>query len=130
MRKRSNGLMSERGLKKKKRSFNSSDDDEARSYIPQITEERYRAMLGEHIQKYKRRLNNSSQSPASIRTGTAVTKSSIGTKDQKLANDHRSTSDFLNTTNSQKLGNYHEAEFGLQYGAIRCSPFFCSLIYT
>ncbi|XP_022856901.1 DNA helicase INO80 isoform X2 [Olea europaea var. sylvestris] len=119
VRKRSNGLMSERGLKKKKRSFNSSDDDEARSYSPQITEERYRAMLGEHIQKYKRRLNNSSQSPASIRTGTAVTKSSIGTKDQKLANDHRSTSDFLNTTNSQKLGNYHEAEFGLQYGAIR-----------
>ncbi|KAL2483050.1 DNA helicase INO80 [Forsythia ovata] len=121
----SNGIMSERGLKKKRRSFNSSDEDEARSYSTHITEERYRAMLGEHIQKYKRRLNNSSQSPASTRTGTPVTKSSLGSKDQKLANDHRglhkleSTPDFLNNANSQKLGNYHESEFGLQYGAVR-----------
>ncbi|KAL2465986.1 DNA helicase INO80 [Abeliophyllum distichum] len=120
-----NGIMSERGLKKKRRSFNSSDEDEARSYSPHITEERYRAMLGEHIQKYKRRLNNSSQSPASARTGTPATKSSLGSKDQKLANDHRglhkleSTPDFLNNANSQKLGNYHESEFGLQYGAVR-----------
>lgn len=117
--KHSNGIMSETELKKKKRILNSSDDDEARSYSPHITEQRYRAMLGEHIQKYKRRLNNSSQSPASIRTGTSVTKNSLGSKDQKLANDHRSTSDFLNNANPQKLGNYHESEFGLQYGSIR-----------
>lgn len=117
--KHSNGIMSETELKKKKRILNSSDDDEARSYSPHITEQRYRAMLGEHIQKYKRRLNNSSQSPASIRTGTSVIKNSLGSKDQKLANDHRSTSDFLNNANPQKLGNYHESEFGLQYGSIR-----------
>ncbi|KAK6127289.1 hypothetical protein DH2020_038952 [Rehmannia glutinosa] len=122
-----NGIMSERALKKKKRrSGGSSDEEETGSYSPYISEERYRAMLGDHIQKYKRRLNYSSQSPASARAGTMVMKNNVGLKDHKLTNDSRgglhkleSTSDFLNGSNSQKLGNYPEADFGLQYGAAR-----------
>ncbi|KAK6127392.1 hypothetical protein DH2020_038874 [Rehmannia glutinosa] len=122
-----NGIMSERALKKKKRrSGGSSDEEETGSYSPYISEDRYRAMLGDHIQKYKRRLNYSSQSPASARAGTTVMKNNVGLKDQKITNDSRgglhkleSTSDFLNGSNSQKLGNYPEADFGLQYGAAR-----------
>lgn len=121
-----NGIMSERGSKKKRRSAYSSDEEETGSYNSYISEERYRAMLGDHIQKYKRRLNYASQSPAPTRTGTMTMKSNVGLKDHKLMNDNRggfhkfeSTSDFLNSSSSQKLGNYPESDFGLQYGASR-----------
>ncbi|KAK4432107.1 Chromatin-remodeling ATPase INO80 [Sesamum alatum] len=119
-----NGIMSERGLKKKRRSAYSSDEEETGSYSPYISEERYRAMLGDHIQKYKRRINYSSQSPASARTGTTAMKNSAGLKEQKATGDRgfhkfESTSDFLNGSNSQKLGSYPESDFGLQYAAAR-----------
>lgn len=127
-----NGIMTERGSKKKRRSAYSSDEEETGSYSPYISEERYRAMLGDHIQKYKRRLNYASQSPSSTRTGTMATKNSVGLKDQKLMNDSRgglpkfeSTSDFLNSNNSQRFGTYPESDFGLQYGAARCAPIPC-----
>ncbi|PIN02504.1 SNF2 family DNA-dependent ATPase [Handroanthus impetiginosus] len=121
-----NGIMSGRGLKKKRRGAYSSEEEETGSYSPYISEERYRAMLGDHIQKYKRRVNYSSQSPASTRTGAPAMRSSVILKDQKQTNDNRgglhkfeSTSDFLNGSNSQKVGNYQESDFGLQYGAAR-----------
>ncbi|KAL0316801.1 UNVERIFIED_CONTAM: Chromatin-remodeling ATPase INO80 [Sesamum radiatum] len=121
-----NGKMSERGLKKKRRSAYSSDEEETGSYSPYISEERYRAMLGDHIQKYKRRVNYSSQSPASARTGSVTMKNSAGLKEQKATADNRggfhkfeSTSDFLNGSNSQKLGSYPESDFGLQYATAR-----------
>ncbi|KAK9289646.1 hypothetical protein L1049_007804 [Liquidambar formosana] len=57
-----NGIMSERELillKKKRRSHfestNSEDEDEGGNYGAHISEEWYRSMLGEHVQKYKRR---------------------------------------------------------------------------
>lgn len=122
-----NGIMSERGSKKKRRSAYSSDEEETGSYSSYISEERYRAMLGDHIQKYKRRLNYAPQNPALTRTGTMPTKSNVALKDQKPMNDNRgggfpkfeSTSDFLNGSSSQKLGNYPESDLGLQYGASR-----------
>ncbi|KAL6534641.1 putative DNA helicase ino80 [Orobanche gracilis] len=125
-----NGIMSERSSKKKRRGAHSSDEEETGSYNPFISEERYRAMLGDHIQKYKRRKNYSSQSPASTRTGSTGMKNSMGPKDQKLTSDTRgglhkldSTLDFINSSNSsQKLGNYPEAGFGLQYAAARPNP--------
>ncbi|XP_057770371.1 LOW QUALITY PROTEIN: chromatin-remodeling ATPase INO80 [Salvia miltiorrhiza] len=120
-----NGIMSERGSKKKRRSAYSSDEEETGSYSSYISEERYRAMLGDHIQKYKRRLNHAPQNPAA-RTGTMAIKTNVALKDQKAMNDNRggfpkfeSTSDFLNSSSSQKLGNYPESDFGLQYGASR-----------
>lgn len=119
-----NGMMS--GLKKKRRSAYSSEEEETGSYNSYISEERYRAMLGDHIQKYKRRLNYGSPNTAPTRTGTMAIKSNTGLRDQKLMNDNKggfhkfeSTSDFLNSSSSQKLGNYPETDFGLQYGASR-----------
>ncbi|CAL5356520.1 unnamed protein product [Camellia sinensis] len=124
---RSNGTMSERDLslaKKKRRNTYSSDEEEDGSHGVHITEERYRAMLGEHIQKYKRRPNNSSASPASTRIGIPAVKSS--SKGRKLRTDHRgglheieTTSDFLNDVSPQKLGNYHEVDFAPEYGIDR-----------
>ncbi|KAL6987198.1 DNA helicase [Sarracenia purpurea var. burkii] len=124
---RSNGIMSERDLslaKKKRRNTYSSEEDEDSSHGVHITEERYRAMLGEHIQKYKRRVNNSSASPASTRIGVQVMQSS--SKGRKLGTEHRgglheteTTSDFLNNSSSQNLGNYHEVGFAQEYGIDR-----------
>ncbi|EYU20766.1 hypothetical protein ABFS82_11G010600 [Erythranthe guttata] len=121
-----NGIMAERGFKKKRRGAYSSEEEETGSYSPYISEERYRAMLGDHIQKYKRRQNYTSQSPAPTRTGTTTMKNSVVLKDHKLTNDNRgllhkfeSTSDYPNNSNSQKFGGYPEPDLGLQYGASR-----------
>ena len=52
--KHGNGVMRERelGLLKKRRQGENSEDEEDSYYGTRITEERYRSMLGEHIQKY------------------------------------------------------------------------------
>ncbi|XP_058204448.1 chromatin-remodeling ATPase INO80 isoform X1 [Rhododendron vialii] len=113
---RSNGIMSKRDLssaKKKKQTTYGSEDEEDSSYGVRITEERYRAMLGEHIQKYKRRPNNSSTTPSSTRIGIPVLKSSSKVRKSEI------TSDFLNNGGSQKLGNHHEADFAPEYGIDR-----------
>ncbi|CAL5420787.1 unnamed protein product [Camellia sinensis] len=123
----SNGIMSGRDLsltKKKRRYTDSSEEDEDSSYGVHIAEERYRAMLEKHIQKYKRRLNNSSSSPASTQNGTPILKSS--SKGRKLADEHQSglseiqsTSAFLNDVSPQKLGKYHEVDVAPEYGIDR-----------
>ena len=53
--KHGNGAMRERelsSLKKRRQSENSEDEEEDSYYGTRITEERYRSMLGEHVQKY------------------------------------------------------------------------------
>ncbi|XP_030926528.1 chromatin-remodeling ATPase INO80 isoform X1 [Quercus lobata] len=126
--KHGNGVMRERelGLLKKRRQGENSEDEEDSYYGTRITEERYRSMLGEHIQKYKRRFKDSSASPASTRMGISVPRSNMGLKARKLGNEHRgalheveSTSDWLNDINPQKQGNYHEADFSPLNGTER-----------
>ncbi|KAL3531702.1 hypothetical protein ACH5RR_005223 [Cinchona calisaya] len=120
----SNGIMSGRKLKKKRRS-GYSGDAQGGSYSNHISEEHYRAMLGEHIQKYKRRVKNSSPSPASMQTGVPVVKNSLGFKDQKMPNYQlggsqrfKLTSDSLNVNHSQKL-NFHGSDFTPKYATDR-----------
>ncbi|GFY96189.1 DNA helicase INO80-like protein [Actinidia rufa] len=116
---RSNGVMSKKELslaKKKRRNVYSSEDEEESSFGAHITEERYRAMLGEHIQKYKRRLNNSSASPASTRIGMPTVKSSSkGRRSYEI----ETASDFPNNVGPQKLGNFPEADFAPEHGIAR-----------
>ncbi|PSS15691.1 DNA helicase [Actinidia chinensis var. chinensis] len=123
---RSNGVMSKYELslaKKKRRNVYSSEDEEESSFGAHITEERYRAMLGEHIQKYKRRINNSSASPASTRIGMPTVKSSSkGRRSYEI----ETTSDFPNNVGPQKLGNFPEADFAPEHGIAR-TP--CRTIY-
>ncbi|PQQ07978.1 DNA helicase INO80 isoform X1 [Prunus yedoensis var. nudiflora] len=119
-----NGLMPDRELnsvKKRRRSQNSDYEDEDSYYRTHITEERYRSMLGEHIQKYKRRFKDSSSSPAPTQMGIPVPKGNKGLKSRKLANEQRggfydmeTTSEWLNDSNTQKPGNHHDADFAPQ----------------
>ncbi|CAI9099819.1 OLC1v1036698C1 [Oldenlandia corymbosa var. corymbosa] len=121
-----NGVMLQREAKRKRQIGYSSDEEEYGDYSSRISEEQYRAMLGEHIQKYKRRHKNASPSPAPMRAVMPVPKSSLGFKDQKLVSDHRgrfhdldSSSDFANANHSSKSGNYDRSDFTPKYGADR-----------
>lgn len=123
----SNGIMSGRELKKKRRTSYSSDEDgdRDRTNNTYISEEKYRTMLGEHIQKYKRRLGNSSASPAATRNGVPVMRSGGGSRDLKSTNDHRggalrpgSASEFFNSS-TQSLANHFQSDFPGPYGGDR-----------
>lgn len=126
----SHGVMSGRELKKRKQSTHISDEEDG-SYSAYISEEQYRAMLGDHIQKYKRRVKNSSPGHASNRTGTAVSKSSLGIKDQKLSNDQRGKphrldrpADFFSDNHTSKVGNFHGSDLLPRYATDRLAFFF------
>ncbi|KAI9122075.1 hypothetical protein K1719_006764 [Acacia pycnantha] len=70
-------------LKKRKWYQNSDDKDKGNFSGTHMTEERYRSMLGEHIQKYKRRYKDTSSSPAQNRVSAQLLKSNIGSKASK-----------------------------------------------
>ncbi|XP_060183897.1 chromatin-remodeling ATPase INO80 isoform X1 [Lycium barbarum] len=124
---RSNGIMSGRELKKKRRTSYSSDEDgdRIRADSTRISEEKYRTMLGEHVQRYKRRLGNSLASPAATRNGVPMMRSGGGSRDQKSTNDRRggaprlgSASEFFNNS-TQSLGNHIQSDFPGPYGGDR-----------
>ncbi|KAI4300819.1 hypothetical protein L6164_034153 [Bauhinia variegata] len=125
----SNGNMRGRELnmlKKRRRSLNSDDEDKGILYGTHMTEERYRSMLGEHIQKYKRRFKDTSSSPVPNRAGIPLLKSNAVSKARKSGNEHRggshvleTTTEWLNDSNPLKPGNYRDADFTLQYGTDR-----------
>jgi DNA helicase INO80 len=121
--KRSNGSMSHKelnlGKKKKRRTAYSSEEEEKPegSNGRYISEERYRTMLGDHIQKYKRRFNNSSPVPSSVQNSVPVGKGGSGSKDhRKQRNEHRGglqkngAPDFLADVIVSKRGNYNGAD--------------------
>ncbi|XP_061339014.1 chromatin-remodeling ATPase INO80-like [Gastrolobium bilobum] len=125
----SNGNMRGRevNLLKKRRGSQDSDNEEKSSFNgTHMTEERYRSMLGEHIKKYKRRLKDTSTSPAQNQVAVPLVKSNSGLKARKSGNERRvglraaeTTSEWMNDSNSQKPGNYRDADFTQQYGADR-----------
>ncbi|XWS66310.1 hypothetical protein CRYUN_Cryun05aG0188700 [Craigia yunnanensis] len=116
-----NGTMSERELslakRKRRGAFNSDEEDEDYQGT-RITEGRYRSMLGEHIQKYKRRFKDTSVSPAPPRMGIPTPKSNLGSsKIRKWGNEQRAgfydmdtTSEWMNDVSPQRLADYHEAD--------------------
>ncbi|KAF7819056.1 chromatin-remodeling ATPase INO80-like isoform X1 [Senna tora] len=113
-------------LKKRKWSQNSDDEDKGIFFGTHMTEERYRSMLGEHIQKYKRRYKDTSSSPAQNRVGAPLLKSNIGLKARKAGNGNRgglhaveTTSEWPNDSTIQKPVNHRDADFPQQYGSER-----------
>ena len=115
---------------RRKRPQNSDDEDRGFSYGTHMTEERYRSMLGEHIQKYRRRSKDTSSSPAQNRVGVPLVKSNAGLKARKSGNEHRgglhaaeTASEWLNDSNPQKPGNHRELDFMPQYGTDRFALF-------
>lgn len=124
MGKQSNGMMSQR--EKKRRTAYSSDEEDNGSHSNYISEEQYRAMLGEHIQKYKRRLKNPATSSALHQAGMPNNKGALGSKDQKSANEqyrkmHRieSTSDFLMDNQYRNVDSSKGLDFARKYSSDR-----------
>ena len=131
----SNGIMSEREGKKRKRIRSSDDELENGYYKTPFTEERYRSMLGEHLQKFKRRIKDSSLSPAPTRIPTPIPKSSatghVALKSRKFVNEHRGglrevekAPDYLTRFVPQNLGNHYDAGYALKYANDRYFSFF------
>lgn len=121
MTERTNGKAS---ANKKRRSAYSSDEDG--SYNTYISEEQYRTMLGEHVQRCKRRKNNSSPNPGPTRTVMPVLKGSLGPKERKSGSDSRvgsrkmeSNSEYLTDMIHQKPGKYNGREFESEYKSNR-----------
>ncbi|KAF8396193.1 hypothetical protein HHK36_017806 [Tetracentron sinense] len=109
------------------RDANSSDSD-SDDYGTHISEEQYRSMLGEHIQKYRRvRFKKSPSSPASNRMGMSVPKRNMGSKSRKLGTEDRvlhvreSPPEYLTDISPHKHADYYEADFMPGYGTNRVS---------
>ncbi|KAL2659652.1 hypothetical protein AAZV13_03G100000 [Glycine max] len=126
----SNGNVHEKEVnlfKKRRWSLNSDNEEKSSFYGTHMTEERYRSMLGEHIQKYKRRFKGTLNSPAQNQAAVPLVKSNTGLKAHKSGNERRggglhvaeSTSEWMNDSGSQKPGNYRNADFSPQYGTDR-----------
>ncbi|EPS73622.1 hypothetical protein M569_01128, partial [Genlisea aurea] len=117
------GIIAERGKKKKRHISHSSEEEETGNHSPYISEEQYRAMLGDHIQKYKRRVNYSAQSPSVMKNGPATMRNGVASKNQKLANDwhykFESTEDFLSSNSSLRFEKFHESDMLPLYGSVR-----------
>ncbi|XP_020226149.1 chromatin-remodeling ATPase INO80 [Cajanus cajan] len=102
------------------------DEDKGRYYGTYMTEERYRSMLGDHVQKYKRRRKEALSNPAHNRIAVPLVKSNNGLKVRKPVNDYKGTShaaesasEWLHDSNNQKQGNQSHADFKQQYGTDR-----------
>lgn len=113
-------------LKKRRRSQDSDNEEKSSFYGTQMNEERYRSMLGEHIKKYKRRFKDTSSSPAQNQVAVPLLKSNTGSKARKSGSERRgglhaaeTTSEWMNDSNSQKVGNYRDADFMQQYASDR-----------
>lgn len=93
-----------------------SDEDPDGGYSKYVSEERYRAMLGEHAHKYKKRNNNINNtnnnnnhnnfsSPVLAYNGMPEMRSNFRPKDRKEARKLETASNFLPDM-TPKLGNY------------------------
>lgn len=103
---RNNGIMS--GNKKRPSVYSSDDDQDGGGYSTYIAEERYRAMLGKHVNKYKKKHNNSNFiSPVSAYNGMSERKSSLGLKGRNKGTYKTETaSNFVPDSTIRKPSNY------------------------
>ncbi|KAJ0978921.1 hypothetical protein J5N97_014395 [Dioscorea zingiberensis] len=80
---------SEAGLNSSMRKDTDSDDEDEENYDAQITEEQYRSMLGEHVQKYRRvRFRDSSSGSLSARMAKPHLEHGHVTKMGRFGNDY------------------------------------------
>ncbi|KHN45534.1 DNA helicase INO80 [Glycine soja] len=106
-------------------SENSDTDDEnkGRYYGTHMTQERYQSMLGDHVQKYKRRRKDAMSNTDQNQVVVPLVKSNNGLKIQKSGNDCRGASHAEERASEwlqdQKQGNFSRADFKQQYGTDR-----------
>lgn len=110
-----------------RRDMDSEDDEDGsnRDYGAHISEERYRSMLGEHVQKYRRVAfkDSSVLTPAPTRKAISATKrshgSSKGRKEERALRGVDTTPEFLRDISPLKHGSYIDTEFGSEYASDR-----------
>lgn len=101
-----------------RRDADSNDGYDEEDYGTHISEERYRSMLGEHIQKYRRvRFKETLSRGAPSPVGVSGPKRSVGSKGRKLGNEERAlqavdvSPGYVNDS-----ANYYEGDHGQEYG--------------
>ncbi|XP_042514394.1 chromatin-remodeling ATPase INO80-like isoform X2 [Macadamia integrifolia] len=112
-----------------RRDAESNDEDEDSGYRNHITEEHYRSMLGEHIQKYRRvRFKETSSNLASARIKMPLPKRNLISKGRKSGNEDRvlhgmeTPSAYLREISPLKHGSYYDGDFAAEYGNDRITP--------
>ncbi|CAA6662147.1 unnamed protein product [Spirodela intermedia] len=117
-RRRRHNVELESGLSPSIRTDVDSNEEEEDGYETRISEEQYRSMLGEHVQKYRRlRFKSSSYGAASTQTAVPVPKIFYGSKVQKYGNDSvapiKEESSLYETERSPE---YYGGDFSSEYG--------------
>lgn len=105
--------------KNKRRIYDSDEAGENGSLGMHITEDHYRAMLGEHIQKYQRRLKDFSSPPASARTGIPPPRTGrsgsktrkSGIEQRRIMCDLETASEWPKDNAPKNHGNGYEEDF-------------------
>lgn len=117
----SNGSKSGMNVSSKKRKrWTEADDDDL--YNQHVTEEHYRSMLGEHVQKFKSRSKESQGNPPHL-MGVPVLKSNVSSyRGRKPGNDHYgrfydmdSPPNFAADVVPQRRGSYHDSDITPKY---------------
>lgn len=130
----SNGPKSGTNLSKKRKRWteaddDAEDDDDDELYNHHVTEEHYRSMLGEHIQKFKSRSKDSQPNHTHL-MGVPMPKSNVSSyRGRKPGNDHHgrfydmdTTSNFASDAIPQRRGSHRSSDITPKY-VIRFSCF-------
>ncbi|XP_026425969.1 chromatin-remodeling ATPase INO80-like isoform X1 [Papaver somniferum] len=109
-----------------KRESDSNDEDNGSgNYGGHISEEWYRSLLGEHIQKYRIKRLKESPGPTSIRGEMSVQNRIPGSKGKKIGSAERMVNGMENSAkytpeiNPLKNSNHYESDFTPDYGVDR-----------
>ncbi|CAA7060575.1 unnamed protein product [Microthlaspi erraticum] len=114
----SNGRKSGTNLSIKKRKRwteaddDAEDDDDDEPYNHHVTEEHYRSMLGEHVQKFKSRSKESQPNHTHL-MGVPMPKSNVGSyRGRKLGNDHHGRFYDMDTSDAipQRRGSHRDSD--------------------
>lgn len=115
----SNGTKSGTKRKRWTEADGDAEDDDDELYNQHVTEEHYRSMLGEHVQKYKSR-SKESQPNHSHLLGVPVPKSNVSSyRGRKLGNDHHGRfydmDNFASDPIPQRRGSHRDSDITPKY---------------
>ncbi|XXG70943.1 hypothetical protein AAC387_Pa07g0306 [Persea americana] len=99
---------------------NDEEDGSGRDYGTHISEERYRSMLGEHVQKYRRVAFKDASSTRKVMPSRKRSHgSSKGRKEERALHGVDTTPEFLRDVSPLKRGGYNNTDFGSEYASDR-----------
>ncbi|KAI0519983.1 hypothetical protein KFK09_007448 [Dendrobium nobile] len=109
---------SEAGLKSFKRKNSENNDEEVNDYGTGISDEHYRSMLSEHVQKYRRvKLKDSSAASGTARMAVPISRRNHGLKGGKFSNEPLVSVKEEKTFREMDMSpECYEADFESEYG--------------